>query len=393
MIPKLFDAISKSDIESLIQNQVREGRTIEYRQIIPGNSDDDKREFLADISSFANAGGGDLLYGITATEGVPQEASGLEGNLDAELLRFENLIRDSLDPRIHGLRMKPIAGFAKGSVLLVRVPKSWAAPHMVTYRNLSRFFTRNSSGKHQMDVTEIRGTFSISEALPERIKRFRDERLGRIIANETPIRLTTGPQMIFHILPVASFMLNSNFDVIYLKERLKYGLCPIASNGWNTRVNLDGLVFHTGNGLVECRAYTQIFRSGQIEAVATDLTVANDKDKLLHSWEHEIAHAVGSYLISLKDLEVVPPFFFFLSFTGVAGFRIYVDRSFYRMSGAAIDRDTLFLPEVMIADYPLTSDVDETAKILRPAFDAFWNACGYERSFNFDDKGNWKPRR
>lgn len=393
MIPKPFDAILKSDIEALIQDQVRERRTIDYKRDLPSNDDENKLEFLADISSFANAAGGDIVYGVTESNGLPQEICGLSGNLDGEMQRLENMLRSGLNPRVTGIQMKPIDGFSQDPVLLVRIPRSWASPHMVTYKNRSRFFIRDSSGKHQMDVTEIRGAFSLSEALPERIRRFRDERLGRIIANETPIRLQGGPKMIFHILPMDSFMLNFNSDVIYLKERLKHGLCPIASNSWSTRVNLDGLVFHTGNGRDDCRAYTQIFRSGQIEAVATDITVANNKEKLLHSWEHEIAHAVSSYLISLKDLGVVPPFFFFHSFTGVDGFRINMERSFDRMSGAAIDRDTLILPEVMITDYPLTSKVEETAKILRPAFDAFSNACGYECSFNFDENGDWKPRR
>ncbi|MCK5240903.1 ATP-binding protein [bacterium] len=49
----------------MISNQIQESRTIEYKESLPGNSDQDKREFLADISSFANAAGGDLLYGIT----------------------------------------------------------------------------------------------------------------------------------------------------------------------------------------------------------------------------------------------------------------------------------------------------------------------------------------
>jgi len=115
MIPKPFDAISKSDIEALVENQVREGRTIEYKLVLPGNSDEEKREFLADISSFANAGGGDLLYGISATDGIPQDALGLVGNLDAELLRLENLIRDSLDPRVHGLRMRAIDEIGRAS--------------------------------------------------------------------------------------------------------------------------------------------------------------------------------------------------------------------------------------------------------------------------------------
>jgi len=37
---------------------------LDYKRDVPGESDQDKKEFLADISSFANATGGDLIYGV-----------------------------------------------------------------------------------------------------------------------------------------------------------------------------------------------------------------------------------------------------------------------------------------------------------------------------------------
>ena len=63
MIPKEFDAITKADIDALVTNAVTERRTIEYKQQLPDNGDEGKREFLADVSSFANAGGGATGFG------------------------------------------------------------------------------------------------------------------------------------------------------------------------------------------------------------------------------------------------------------------------------------------------------------------------------------------
>ncbi len=63
MISREFDTITKEDIEALVTDAVPEDRTIEYKQQLPGGTDEDKREFLADVSSFANAAGGDVLYG------------------------------------------------------------------------------------------------------------------------------------------------------------------------------------------------------------------------------------------------------------------------------------------------------------------------------------------
>lgn len=62
--PKALNAITEEDLQALIINGVAEGRTIDYRSDLPGNSDGDKKELLADVSSFANTGGGDLVFGM-----------------------------------------------------------------------------------------------------------------------------------------------------------------------------------------------------------------------------------------------------------------------------------------------------------------------------------------
>jgi hypothetical protein len=72
---------------------------------------------------------------------------------------------------------------------------------------------------------------------------------------------------------------------------------------------------------------------------------------------------------------------------GVKGYAMAIDGGFGRGSSTTIDRDILFLPEVLIESY----DVVEP-KILKPCFDSVWNACGLSRSLNYDESGNWHPR-
>ncbi len=55
MIPNEIDQITEDDLHALIENSISEGKTIEYKQELPNNSDSAKKEFLADVSSFANA--------------------------------------------------------------------------------------------------------------------------------------------------------------------------------------------------------------------------------------------------------------------------------------------------------------------------------------------------
>src|SRR5687767_713544 len=134
-----LDALTEGHLQGLLDNSVSEGRRIDYKTAV-GTRDEDKREFLADVSSFANAAGGDLLIGVEETAGVASKLIGLpKSDLDAEILRLENLARDGIDPRIPGLVTQAVdlAG-GLSAVLVIRVPRSWAAPHMVTFRGLSR---------------------------------------------------------------------------------------------------------------------------------------------------------------------------------------------------------------------------------------------------------------
>lgn len=75
---KSLDFIDQSDLQALIDNKISEGKTIDYKEKLSGNSDADKKEFLYDISSFANASGGYLIFGITEDKGIPIQINGME---------------------------------------------------------------------------------------------------------------------------------------------------------------------------------------------------------------------------------------------------------------------------------------------------------------------------
>ena len=78
---KPLESVEESDLQNLRKNQVAESKILDYKETLPGNSDTDKKEFLFDVSSFANAAGGDLVYGIKEEDGVPVHLSSVKGIL------------------------------------------------------------------------------------------------------------------------------------------------------------------------------------------------------------------------------------------------------------------------------------------------------------------------
>jgi len=395
MINKPFDKIGKSNIDALIANEVSEKRTLEYKEKLPGNSDGDKIEFLAAVSSFANASGGDILYGVQEKRngdgkptGIPEKAEGLDGiNADADILRLENIIRDGIAPRINGVQLKAIPGFPKGPVIIIKIPKSWGAPHMITFKSHSRFYSRTSAGKYPLDVREIRSAFALSEALPEKIRRFRDERIAKIVANETPVELLPNPKTVLHILPIAGLDPATQIDIISLEER-RGQFQPIYSSGSDWRYNFDGfLTSSRANFSLPCRAHTQIFRNGSIEAVNAEMIREYNGRKSIPSvaFERELISGLQGYLTLEKEFGLEPPIFVLLSLLGIKNYIMGVDPSKFRLFGDhPIDRDALLLPDMFVENYDTEAGV-----ILRPAFDALWQSAGWDCSKNYDKNGKW----
>jgi predicted HTH transcriptional regulator len=153
MINKSIGDISEQDLQTLIAQKEVEGKTIEYKQELPRNTDADKKEFLADISSFSNSSGGDLIYGMVEDKGMPKTLDGLDiKDFDQVKQRLENLVRNGIEPRIPSLNIQPVPLSNTRTALVIRVPKSWSNPHRVRYQGHDKFYSRNSAGKYQLDV-------------------------------------------------------------------------------------------------------------------------------------------------------------------------------------------------------------------------------------------------
>lgn len=77
-----------------------------------------RKELLRDVISFANARGGDILFGVREQRdtdgkptGIPSAALGLAGiNADAKIRRLDDVVTNGVAPRIGGVRIVAVEG-------------------------------------------------------------------------------------------------------------------------------------------------------------------------------------------------------------------------------------------------------------------------------------------
>jgi hypothetical protein len=385
-LEKSFDEINEVDLRELIDNQVSERKTMEYKEILPDNKYDSKKEFLADVSSFANTAGGHLLYGIREENGLPVAIPGIaNSDFDSEILRLENLLRDGIQPRIPGISIRAINLESKNSVLLIRVPQNWSKPHVVNFQGHWRFYARNSAGKYPLDVLELKSAILATTALGERIRNFYFERLSKITSGETPISLTGKAKVILHIIPYSAFETKPPISFNQIEQDV-WSLAPIYTSAAGHRYNLDGLV--TYNNEKNSGAYTQIFRNGIIESVSETIFNSTTENLYIPSivFERELIEALKAFISIHNKLSISPPSVLMLSLTGVQGYKLAVHQGLdtWYQHTHTIDRDSLLLPETIIEDYGINPEI-----ILHPSFDAIWNSAGWPRSHGYDEFGEW----
>ena len=205
-------------------------------------------------------------------------------DFDQERNRLTQMILKGIDPRVGRVGFKLVEGLDEGPVIVVRVPRSLSAPHMVTFSEFNRFYARHSGGRYLMNVREIRQAFLASELLPDRIRSFRNERVTAILNGDLPAPLTPEAKIILHVVPFSSLDDRNGFDISAAFES-RNELRAIGDTITSGRHNLDGFVVFGGQSgnTPGYESYIQVFRSGMIEAVNSSILEGNAPTKLIPS--------------------------------------------------------------------------------------------------------------
>jgi hypothetical protein len=375
---------SSNDLTALLRGRVEDLRQVDFKPALPTNTDSGREEFLGDVTSFANASGGHLVYG--ASTGA-EEPAGLEREAVASAVGWmEQATVANISPRIPGLRFKGVELPNGHSLLAVRIPKTWAGPHMVVFRNANRFYSRTETGRCLLGASALRAAFALSETYREKMRTFRLERVNAILNRVLTVRLSESPKTVLHVLPMASFQAGFHVDLEAMESEQALRPVPMGARGVTHQYNFDGLITFSSMEKY-AYSYVQVFRNGSLEAVESVLLDPRDGRKMIPGvqFEKEIIACGERLLALLRALKIGPPYAVMLTLLDVRDYRMFAGPMRWHTSAHQIERDHLFMDEIVVED-----GAHDFSKIMRPVFNQVWNACGWSKSLNYDEAGNWR---
>lgn len=390
------DQIKESHLQRLIEAGVAESREIEYKRETYGTNDDAKAEFLADVSSFANTIGGDLIIGMADTKGIPTAFEPFTGDQNAEILRLESMARDGLRPRIANLQPKAVPLSQGGAALVIRVPRSYNPPHRVIFKGKNRFWARSSAGKYEPDVDELRAIFTLAPQLTDRIRGFRIDRTAKIVGGETPVALMGTCYLVMHVVPFSAFDLRAALNPQEVAQHPNYFPNLFSQHPRNWRVNFDGFLTlsNTDEAANRQRAYVQVFRSGSVEAVAS-IIPESESPGIIDTMNLETAIILHSrlYAAGLHACGVDPPLALLVSLLGTRGRQVTMTKYVASLGtcvpdqdpATVLERDQLHFAEVIFEEVP--TDNQSCASAVRPMLDQLANTAGHASTPHFNAAG------
>jgi hypothetical protein len=392
---KPLGEITGADLQRLVEDHVQENRQLEYKRELPGTGDGEKREFARDVVSFANSAGGHIIFGIAESNGVPTELAPIsEAKIDDAKLRLESIIRTSIEPAIQGLKIDSVK-VASGHALVIEIPRGLFGLHMI--KNRDAFITRTSAGKSELDVNEIRAAFVGAEAAVRRLSEFRADRTTNILDGNALWPLCSGRVGVIHLLPLASFASGYRCEIDKIPQEVAPILYPMGRrpSTYVPKFTFDGYVNQMSwdSDRRALPGYSHLFRNGAIENVnagfldffySPETDVTGDAADLY--WlEIQIMDCAERMLKIMELLEVPGPYYLLVALLNVRGVRVASAEGGRFRVVRTIDQENLILPEVLLENADISIESE-----MRSSFDMIWNACGWKRSFSYDERGAHK---
>ncbi len=394
LLNKHINDINEDDIKRLRDNSIAESKILDYKMELKISTDEEKKEFLADVTAMANTEGGVIIFGIEEGKDGAGKNTGIASNIvgisvpnkDKLLQQIEDTIRSNTDPKINtiGIRFIEVDG---AELFLIGINKFISLPHMMTYKSSNKYYKRRNTGKYLVDSNELYELFMNNYLLKERANNFVKERVIEIREGHLFQNLDLIGSFFLHIIPIGHIG-NNLIDLASIKntEFLQLRMRPLMSGGWEHNFNLDGFMTYSTYDK-KVHSFTQLFRDGILEFYTSDF---HSKDES----KGDMFQINGAYIEGLVVESITKAFEVYTEFKIEGPYAIFInlfdtengvlvgDSRIWSYRATLIGRNSIFLPSIV-----LQSNTVNLWEELKPMFDILWQAGGYPKSPYYKENG------
>jgi hypothetical protein len=388
LLGKHVNDLTVVDLERLLQNDIREGITLEYKKLLNINDSKEKnrQEFLYDLTAMYNTDGGCIIYGIEERKDDKGDNTGYPAgfinqemsNTDKLEQQIHDIVRSNTDPMITNFHIKFLT-VQSCDIIIIGIPKGIGLPAMVTYNDVNKFYKRNSVGKYAVKTLELNHLFMQNNLIKQSSNQFRITRTQEVRSNSIIPTLLTQGSYFLHIIPF-SFLEERIVDLKQLElQAMEDKVYPIlnrqvdSTTEYNHIYNLDGfMTYRTNRESKQIFAYNQYFRNGIIEIFTTSFNYGDENYKIIYGTEIILQTFMGIQrsLQTLKILKIEPPFIVYVSLFDTLNHTLLENSTVI----GKFTRDNILLPPVLF-DEPEVTDID-IFKRMKIYFDIIWQAAG-----------------
>lgn len=370
MLPYRMQEIDGAVFQEVCDQSTSESGTLDFKQALPGKTDENKEEFAKDVSAFLNADGGDLVYGISEdrSTGSAKDVIPLQiDNFDRESRRLLSILDAWIEPRFHGIDIHEVK-LDGGSGIVVRVPASLEGPHSVRVPGEKRrFVVRNGKMASDMSYEQIRSAFGRTATLAESARGFAQGRIARVQSKSLQVPMVHEPLAVFEAVPLSGISGRLTVDM----KKVQFTDLIIWTGSTQSVMNLDGVgAYMTGGEFAY--AQSQAFRNGALEYI--DIVGRHSDEGGEISGERAIdvfKSALASARRYATKHQLSGPAVVVCALCDVGKCKLYTPgySPFRRQS----DRPNMVFPEIFIEDLAADLDADE---LLRGTADMLYQAFG-----------------
>jgi predicted HTH transcriptional regulator len=126
---EFFDSLTTIDrIQALIDTCQRESDNLEYKTATQRFEDKQRDEIAKDVSSFANSGGGVIIYGVATDPKDKTKPVAIEAIHAANIETFDRVVNSKIQPPVPRWQKRLIPN-EQPRVMVIFVPQSDDPPH------------------------------------------------------------------------------------------------------------------------------------------------------------------------------------------------------------------------------------------------------------------------